>query len=105
MLFSTDLRKLTVACVLSLAVSTSISPSANAGAPIVVATTSPASIVSVTAVGIISLVAALGFYDIVRRTTCSGDFLSLGGPGFDKAMTPAGNSLVPVNCAAPAKKP
>jgi hypothetical protein len=34
------------------------------------------------AAGIIGVAAFFVFYDIGRRTTCSGDFLQLGGPGF-----------------------
>jgi hypothetical protein len=35
-------------------------------------------------------------YDLIRRTTCSGDFLGLGGPGFTTPITPAsGNVMIP----------
>ena len=38
--------------------------------------------------GIIGVAAFLGIYDFGRRTTCSGDFLNLGGPGFTAPITP-----------------
>jgi hypothetical protein len=47
--------------------------------------------------GFLALVAALDLYDIIRRTTCSGDFLHLGGPGFTSPITP-GMTILPVMC-------
>lgn len=47
--------------------------------------------------GFLGFVAALDLYDIIRRTTCSGDFLHLGGPGFTAPITPDMNVL-PVMC-------
>ena len=47
---------------------------------------------------IIGVASALGLYDIVRRTTCSGDFLGLGGPGFNEPIRPNQNVLPPPNC-------
>jgi hypothetical protein len=44
--------------------------------------------------GFIAFVAALVTYDLIRRTTCSGDFLYLGGPGFTEKM-PTGNVMIP----------
>jgi hypothetical protein len=70
--------------------------------PVVVnAGTSAATGVGITT-GFIGLVALLDLYDIIRRTTCSGDFLSLGGPGFGQAITP-GMNVLPPRCI-PAKK-
>lgn len=46
---------------------------------------------------IIGIAAFLVTYDIVRRTSCTGDFLKLGGPGFSSPITPAMNVL-PVQC-------
>ena len=43
--------------------------------------------------GFLGFVAALNLYDIVRRTTCSGDFLRLGGPGFTEPTV--GNVMIP----------
>jgi hypothetical protein len=43
--------------------------------------------------GFLGFVAALNLYDIVRRTTCSGDFLRLGGPGFTEPAV--GNVMTP----------
>src|SRR5690349_4086618 len=36
--------------------------------------------------GFLGFVAVLAGYDLLRRTTCSGDFLGLGGPGFGEPM-------------------
>jgi hypothetical protein len=44
--------------------------------------------------GFLGFVAALATYDFIRRTTCSGDFLHLGGPGFTEPM-PVGNVMIP----------
>lgn len=49
----------------------------------------------------------LVFYDLQRRTSCEGDVLGLGGPGFDSPITPAsGNVMIPAQqrriCQAPA---
>jgi len=46
------------------------------------------------AAGIIGVATFLAIYDLVRRTTCSGDFLYLGGPGFTEPMV-RGNVLIP----------
>jgi hypothetical protein len=44
-------------------------------------------------------------YDLLRRTTCSGDFLGLGGPGFTTPITPAsGNVMIP-QCPIVKKEP
>jgi hypothetical protein len=51
--------------------------------------------------GFIGFVALLDIYDIIRRTSCSGDFLSMGGPGFDQPVTPLMNVLPPMCQAAP----
>jgi len=46
--------------------------------------------------GFIGFVAILAGYDLLRRTTCVGDFLYLGGPGFTTPITPAsGNVMIP----------
>lgn len=70
-------------------------------APVVVAGTSSAAGVAAVG-GFLGFVAFLDMYDLVRRTSCSGDFLALGGPGFGQAITPAMNVLPP-QCA-PVKK-
>src|SRR5262245_49704691 len=44
--------------------------------------------------GFIGFVAAIVTYDLIRRTTCSGDFLGLGGPGFTEKM-PNSNVMIP----------
>ena len=46
------------------------------------------------AAGIIGVAAFLVSYDLIRRTTCSGDFLYLGGPGFTEPMV-VGNVMIP----------
>ena len=44
--------------------------------------------------GFLGFVAVLAGYDLLRRTTCSGDFLGLGGPGFGEPL-PNGNVMTP----------
>jgi len=44
--------------------------------------------------GFLGFVAVLAGYDLLRRTTCSGDFLGLGGPGFTEKL-PNGNVMTP----------
>ena len=50
------------------------------------------------AIGIIGVVSALVFYDIIRRTTCAGDFLGFGGPGFSAPMKVGDNAMPPPKC-------
>jgi len=45
--------------------------------------------------GFIGFVGFLAAYDLVRRTTCIGDPLQLGGPGFSEPMPEAGNVMIP----------
>ena len=47
------------------------------------------------AAGFIRFVGVLAGYDLIRRTTCSGDFLGLGGPGFTTAIKPTDNVMIP----------
>lgn len=47
--------------------------------------------------GFLGFVAFLATYDFVRRTTCIGDPLALGGPGFSEPM-PAAGSIIPPKC-------
>ena len=47
---------------------------------------------------IIGIAAFLGIYDIARRTSCVGDFLKMGGPGFDRTITPIDTVLKPPVC-------
>jgi hypothetical protein len=52
--------------------------------------------------GVWAFLGVVGFivaYDIVRRTTCSGDFLRLGGPGFNQPIGAGANVLAPRKCA------
>jgi hypothetical protein len=49
--------------------------------------------------GFLGFVGLLVSYDLIRRTTCSGDFLQLGGPGFTQPITPAMTVLPPRRCA------
>jgi hypothetical protein len=44
--------------------------------------------------GFLGFVAVLAGYDLLRRTTCIGDPLGLGGPGFGEKM-PNGNVMTP----------
>ncbi len=48
--------------------------------------------------GVIGVAAFFVFYDLIRRTSCSGDFLGLGGPGFDTPVTVGQNVITPPNC-------
>lgn len=48
--------------------------------------------------GVIGAALFLVVYDLIRRTSCSGDFLGLGGPGFTEAITPGQNVLPPRKC-------
>ena len=45
--------------------------------------------------GFLGFVAALDIYDLIRRTTCSGDFLDLGGPGFSEPLKVGMNVITP----------
>jgi predicted DNA-binding ribbon-helix-helix protein len=71
-------------------------------APVVTHGTSGAAGAAATA-GFIGFVAVLAGYDLLRRTTCSGDFLGLGGPGFTEKM-PNGNVMNP-QCPIVRKQP
>ena len=72
---------------------------ASAAAPVVVvhpAIAGTSSAAGAAAVGgFIGFVAFLVTYDLVRRTTCIGDPLWLGGPGFSEPMPATGNILPP----------
>ena len=48
--------------------------------------------------GFIGFVGLLVTYDLIRRTSCSGDFLGLGGPGFTSPITPAMSIITPPTC-------
>ena len=55
--------------------------------------------------GIIGVAAFLATYDLIRRTTCSGDFLHLGGPGFTTPINAGtGNVFIPRKCWIAHKK-
>ncbi|QCK86109.1 hypothetical protein E8L99_10275 [Phreatobacter aquaticus] len=47
---------------------------------------------------IVGIASFLVVYDLIRRTSCSGDVLKLGGPGFGQPITPSMNVLVPRRC-------
>ncbi|QCK86111.1 hypothetical protein E8L99_10285 [Phreatobacter aquaticus] len=49
---------------------------------------------------IIGVASFLVVYDLIRRTSCSGDVLKLGGPGFGQPINPSMNVLVPRRCPA-----
>lgn len=49
---------------------------------------------------VIGLAAFLVTYDLIRRTTCTGDVLGLGGPGFNQPIAAAMNALPPPKCGA-----
>jgi len=54
--------------------------------------------------GIIGVVTFLVIYDLIRRTTCSGDFLHLGGPGFTTKIKAGDTILTPPQCIPPKRK-
>src|SRR5690242_10984733 len=54
--------------------------------------------------GVIGVAAFFVVYDLIRRTTCSGDFLHLGGPGFDTKIKVGDTVLIPRNCYIPHHK-
>lgn len=52
---------------------------------------------------IIGVASVLVTYDLIRRHTCSGDFLNLGGPGFTSRIGPSDNVMPPRRCAPSAR--
>ncbi len=62
--------------------------------PAVAAGTSAAAGAAATG-GFIGFVAALDIYDLIRRTTCTGDLLDLGGPGFSEPLKVGMNVMTP----------
>ena len=48
--------------------------------------------------GVIGVAGFLVIYDLIRRTTCSGDFLPLGGPGFTTKIKAGDTILTPPVC-------
>jgi hypothetical protein len=91
------LKQITVLTVAASLVATSVLP-AFAGPSPVAAAAAPASggtgFGAWVAGGIVGVAAFLGLYDVGRRTTCSGDFLRLGGPGFTETLG-VGNVMIP----------
>jgi hypothetical protein len=51
--------------------------------------------------GIIGVAAFFVIYDLIRRTTCSGDFLYMGGPGFTTKIKTGDTILTPPRCIPP----
>ena len=47
---------------------------------------------------VVGIATALAAYDFARRAACVGDFFKLGGPGFDRPITPVDNVMKP-QCA------
>lgn len=52
------------------------------------------------AVPMIAVPPLIVFYDLQRRTSCIGDPLGLGGPGFSEPIRPGQNVLPPPDCTA-----
>ncbi len=75
----------------------SIAPAGKSDAGVAVAAVTPAPSASGAAI-VVGIATALATYDVVRRITCTGDFLRLGGPGFDRPIKPVDNVLPP-RCA------
>ena len=91
------MRKFACAAIASTFVVTAIAPNAASALPPpppAVVATSSSTAGAWAAGGIIGVAAFLATYDLVRRTTCSGDFFVLGGPGFNEPLT-VGNVMVP----------
>src|ERR1035437_802458 len=53
--------------------------------------------------GVIGVAAFFVVYDLIRRTSCSGDFLGLGGPGFSTPIT-VENVITPPKCGPVPRK-
>jgi hypothetical protein len=91
------LKKITI---LSLAMSltaASVLPASAGPSPVVTPVTPAGSSTGFgawVAGGIIGVAAFLGIYDVTRRTTCSGDVLHLGGPGFTQPIG-VSNVMIP----------
>jgi len=98
----------TLMCVVALTASFSTTASAwypppvRPPPPIITQGTSGAAGAAATA-GFLGFVAVLVGYDLLRHTTCVGDFLYLGGPGFTEKM-PNGNVMIP-QCPTVKKQP
>ena len=92
------MKKITCAVIASAFVFAAVAPNtASASVPVVhpvVVAGSSSTAGAWAAGGIIGVAAFLATYDLIRRTTCSGDFLALGGPGFTEPM-PNGNVMIP----------
>jgi hypothetical protein len=59
--------------------------------------TKPVPVQPVHPIAVLAFVAPplLVFYDLHRRASCDGDYLGLGGPGFDGKPTPPTNVMIP----------
>ena len=55
--------------------------------------------------GVIGVAGFLVIYDLIRRTTCSGDFLRLGGPGFTTKIKAGDSILTPPVCYVRKQRP
>ena len=92
------MTKFLCAAVISAFAFTATIPAASAAAPVVV---HPAAVAGSSAAGAAAVGGFLGFvalldtYDLIRRTTCSGDFLGLGGPGFSEKLKVGMNVMTP----------
>jgi hypothetical protein len=91
--------KVVCAAIVSALAFTAALPTASSAAPVaphVVAAAGTSSAAGAAATGgFIGFVAALDIYDLIRRTTCSGDFLGLGGPGFSEPLKVGMNVMTP----------
>lgn len=99
------MHKFVCAAIATALVITAVSPNkAFALAPVPVPIAGGASAGAGAAGGFIGFVGLLVMYDLIRRTTCSGDFLQFGGPGFTTPITPAMTVLPPRCAPAPVHK-
>jgi hypothetical protein len=94
------MKKVTCAAIASAFVFAAVAPNTASAVPaapvvhpVVVSGSSGAGAAAVG--GFLGFVAALDIYDFIRRTTCSGDFLGLGGPGFSEPLKVGMNVMTP----------
>ncbi len=92
------MKKVTCAAIASAFVFAAVAPNTASATPVVHPAVVAASSTGAGAAavgGFIGFVAALDIYDLIRRTTCSGDFLGLGGPGFSEPLKVGMNVMTP----------
>jgi len=89
-------KSLAVAALLAAGVLSASTQASHAVAPVKLVRVSPTGMWATGS--IVGIASFLVVYDIIRRTSCSGDFLKLGGPGFTQPIGRSENVLVPRRC-------